>query len=166
MELSDITLGNITDDNYNDACAYWYRKTHTNEKGDGRFSIVNPFVSHSYEGLLDWFMSNDHGFRVSVNDNGRWLKFHKEVIDNHIVHKISTIARNDRFDGCNLELYFKIGNYEIGRQELCKLKFAKRDSRIIAYHIMFMNIHEGLFSFNKDTNPVKSLFNNGLYVFR
>ena len=166
MELSDITFGNITDNDYNDACVYWYRKTHTNKQGDGRFSIITPFVSDSYERLIEWFMDKHLGFRVSVNKNGRWIKFYKNAINNDAINEISNIARNDLFDGCNFELYFKLGNYEIRRPEVCKLKFAKRDESIIAYHVIFMNIHAQLFSFNENTEPVKSLFNDGLYVFR
>ena len=164
MELSDITFSNITDEDYNIACLHWYKKTHTNERGDGRFSIVNPFVSYNYERLLEWFISKDFGFKVSENDNGRWRKFHKEIITAGIINEIGNIARNDHFDGCNLELYFKVGNFEIKRPEICKLKFAKRDEKIISYHVMFMGIHQHLFSFKDNTGQINKYMNNGLYI--
>ena len=135
MDLSLINLEEISPSEYSKMREFWNFK-YLMSGNFLRVKVKDTFTYDNYEGIISDFIKHPYSDKISIMNNGTWIKRYKgksglEISDKEVMN-FADIARKDKYHKMFFEIYFKENWRKIPRM---KVGFAEVGGLIIGYEI-------------------------------
>ena len=144
MDTKQIVLEEVTEQQFNELQHFWGKQLRQYE-GDIYSRIHNPLIETDYVRLLFSLLDHPQADLLCVNNQGNWIKRHKEDLSSDEVHELAKIAAADRYKKNFLEIkfkrypkWFKTGHIE----------FTEYHGRMIGYDLHIGNVLQNEFTIN------------------